>query len=91
MTPTETFWYLYYVSNGNEMDTQAKAKFRRQFRLPYKQFCQLLNLLEKDERVRWWGKGSCNNAGMTASPLSLLLLRVSCFLYVYLTPSYSTQ
>ena len=46
MTPTKTFWYIYYIRNGNEMDTRAKAKYCRHFRLPYEQFCQLLNLLE---------------------------------------------
>ena len=74
MTPTNTFWYIYYIANGNAMDTQAKEKFRRRFRLPYKQFCELLNLLEEDERFRRWWKGLCNNAGAAASPLSLLLL-----------------
>ena len=50
MIPTKICCYIYYILNGNEMDTQAKVKFRRRFRLPYKQFYQLLNLLEDDER-----------------------------------------
>ena len=56
------------------MDSRAKAKFRRCFRLPYGQFCQLLNLLEEDDRFQRWWKGSCNGAGMAASPLLLPLL-----------------
>ena len=31
MTPTKTFWYIYYIQIGNEMDTRAKAKFCRRF------------------------------------------------------------
>ena len=31
MTPTQTFWYIYYILNVNEIDTQAKAKFHRRF------------------------------------------------------------
>ena len=27
MTPKHTFWYMYYIRNGNEMDSRAKAKF----------------------------------------------------------------
>ena len=51
MTQAKTFWYIYYILNGNvEMDTQQKERSLRGFRLPCKQFCQLLNLLEKDER-----------------------------------------
>ena len=29
MTPTTTFWYIYYILNGNEMDIRAKVKFWR--------------------------------------------------------------
>ena len=56
------------------MDTRAKTKFRRRFRLPYEQFCQLLNLLKEDDRFQRWWKGACDGTGMVASSLSLLLL-----------------
>ena len=62
------------------MDTQQKERSLRGFRLPCKQFCQLLNLLEKDERFwRWW-KGSCKGADMATSTLLLLLLGSLCYL-----------
>ena len=80
ITPTKTLWYICYILNGNEMDTRSKEKFCKRFRLPYKQFFQLLNLLGEDERFWWWWKGSCDCSCMIASPLSLLLLGAVCYL-----------
>jgi hypothetical protein len=69
--PTESPWYIQYVRNpafGNEF----LKKFRRRFRLPYKQYKELV----EDARVsgyfdRWLTKDALNKQ---SSPLELLIL-----------------
>jgi hypothetical protein len=69
--PTESPWYIQYVKNpafGNKFH----KKFRRRFRLPYKQYTELV----EDARVsgyfdRWLIKDTWNRK---SSPLELLIL-----------------
>ena len=74
LTPKKTFWYQYYILNGNNLDAKALNKFRRRFRLPYQQFNELLQELEESERFRRWKKGTKCCFGEPSSPMSLLVL-----------------
>jgi hypothetical protein len=74
LTPKKTFWYQYYILNGKNLDAKAQKKFRRRFRLPYKQFNELLHQLEESEQFIRWKKGTKNCSGDPSSPMSLLVL-----------------
>ena len=74
LTPTDTFWYIYYVLNGNNLTGRSLVKFRSRFRMPYDQFISLLSDLENHILFNRWKTGRTDRTGRAVSPLPLLLL-----------------
>ena len=74
LTPKTSFWYTYYVLNRDKMKEKLLCKFRNQFRLPYKNFLELLNNLEESGKFDRCKGGSKDKYGVESSSLSLLLL-----------------
>jgi len=69
--PQESLWYRFYVQNYyiNE-DVKLQNVFRLRFRLPYKQYLELVELVQSNERFdRWCGYKSNNKK---VSPVELL-------------------
>lgn len=67
ITPRESWWYTLYVECPNLHDERFHKKFRRRFRMPYEQFCQLVeDAVEEEWFPRWMKEKS--------SPIELLLL-----------------
>ena len=56
------------------MKEKSLRKFHNQFRLPYKNYLELLNELNESGKFDRWKDGSKDKYGAEASPLSLLLL-----------------
>ena len=72
LKPTQTFWYLSYVSKPPTEDERWQAKFRRRFRLPHSEFIEMLDRLAGNEKFkRWYRKDAVGNP---SSPIELLLL-----------------
>ena len=69
--PQDTLWYLLYVRQPPR-NHSLDALFRRQFRLPYGSFLQLLNDLRNHPSFREYN--SCDCTGRKSTELSLLLL-----------------
>jgi hypothetical protein len=71
--PQESLWYCFYVQNFyiNE-DVKLQKAFRNHFRLPYKQYLELVQLFQSNELFdRWCGYKSNNKK---VSPVELLVL-----------------
>lgn len=83
LPPTMSLWYnLYCFDEEQCVETQPNfhAKFRNRFRMPYRQYKELLQLCrdhssqEKGGYFRRWKPGSVGGNGDPAAPLDLLLL-----------------
>jgi len=74
LSPRTTFWYVFYVMNGDNMSPQELKKFRRRFRLPHAQFKELLKDMNESPKFSRWKDGKSDCTGQRSSPLSLLLL-----------------
>ena len=76
LVPRQTYWYLMYVrtSPENLECAKFKKKFRRRFRMPYKQYLELLSKLQGDSMFSRWKPNKKDATGKLASPLELLLL-----------------
>ena len=70
--PTESFWYLYYVQNPLLEDDRFVKKFRNRFRLPYDQYCELVENCKQSPLFRRWI--SCDATKRQATPIDLLVL-----------------
>ena len=73
ITPQESLWYRFYVRNFyiNE-DVKLQKAFRLRFRLPYKQYLELVQQVQSNELFdRWCGSKSNNKK---VSPVELLVL-----------------
>ena len=71
--PQESLWYRFYVQNYyiNE-DVKLQKAFRLRFRLPYKQYLELVQQVQSNELFdRWCGSKSNNKK---VSPVELLVL-----------------
>ena len=69
--PQDTLWYLLYVRQPSR-NKHLAALFRRQFRLPYGSFLQLLDDLRNHLSFREYTSWDCT--GEKSTDLSLLLL-----------------
>jgi hypothetical protein len=73
ITPQESLWYRFYVKNYyiNE-DVKLQKAFRLRFRLPYKQYLELVQQVQSNELFdRWCGSKSNNKK---VSPVELIVL-----------------
>jgi len=71
--PQESLWYHFYVQNYYiKEDVKLQKAFRLHFRIPYKQYLELVQLVHSNERFdRWCGSKSNNKK---VSPVELLVL-----------------
>jgi hypothetical protein len=70
--PTESLWYILYISNPNTDCHRFQQKFRRRFRMPHSTF---IGLVADDMAGNWfhtWMGKSCTNK--PSSPLGLMIL-----------------
>ena len=74
MHPTESTWYMIYVMHPRIDCTRFLQEFRRRFRVPHQYFLDLSNELEGCAAFKRWHKGARDRCGVTATPISLLLL-----------------
>ena len=72
ISPTDSIWYLLYVSCPNVDCKRFQRKFRRRFRMPYESFRTFcLDARAACWFPRWMG---CDATGKKSSPLELLIL-----------------
>ncbi|CAB9518733.1 Plant transposon protein [Seminavis robusta] len=72
LKPKQTHWYLCYVVSPILDCAKFQKKFRRRFRLPYKEFLATLEMMkEASHFVRWRSKDA---VGQESSPLELMAL-----------------
>jgi hypothetical protein len=71
-TSTKSNWYVRYVSSPNLENPSFHDKFRRRFRMPYRTFLELLELLKEDPKFARWQKPDA--VGSMCSPIELMLL-----------------
>ena len=71
--PQESLWYRFYVRNFYiHEDVKLQKAFRLRFRLPYKQYLELVQQVQSNELFdRWCGSKSNNKK---VSPVELLVL-----------------
>lgn len=68
--PTESLWWHMYVDCPQQDDARFLRKFRRRFRLPYKEF---LWFVDEARKEMWFPEGK-DATGKPSSPLELLIL-----------------
>ena len=70
--PTQSMWYILYVSAANVECKRFQHKFRRRFRMPYATFLELV----MDAKAGNWFPSwmGCNCAGKKSSPIELMIL-----------------
>ena len=73
LLPTDTLWYLFYISNPPNTERLLKL-FRRRFRLPYDTFITLSNDISTNPIFDRWNR--CDAVGVKPSNRKLLLLGV---------------
>ena len=70
--PTDSLWWHIYIDCPQHENPKFLTKFRRRFRIPYKQFLWLVDEAIKEKWFpRWMSKDA---AGKDAKPLQLLIL-----------------
>jgi hypothetical protein len=77
--PTQSNWYVLYIVSPNVENKKFLKKFRRRFRLPYKCYLDLLDIVKKAENDddgelffrRWM---SHDAVGVPSSPIKIMLL-----------------
>ena len=70
--PTESLWWHMYIDCPQPNDSRFLIKFRRRFRLPYKQF---LLFVDEAKEAKWFPRWTGKDAkGKPSSPLELLIL-----------------
>ena len=69
---TESMWYHAYISCPQTNDRRFQQKFRRRFRLPYKNFLQFVEDATEGNWFPRWKQST--RAGKDSSPLELLIL-----------------
>ena len=73
MKPEESMWYTMYVNNALiATDQSMHAKFRRRFRLPYRNYLELVDMCRVDYRFDKWCGFKKNKK--KSSPIDLLVL-----------------
>ncbi len=70
--PTQSTWYILYVSNPNIECKLFQKKFRRRFRMPHSSFVQLVVDARSGNWFPTWMRSSCVNK--PSSPLELMIL-----------------
>ena len=70
--PTESLWYIIYISNPNTTCKRFQQKFRRRFRMPYSSFLGLVANAKSGNWFPSWMGASCSNR--LSSPLGLMIL-----------------
>ena len=70
--PTESLWYIIYISNPNTTCKRFQQKFRRRFRMPYSSFLGLVANAKSGNWFPSWMGASCSNR--PSSPLGLMIL-----------------
>ena len=71
MLPTETYWYTKYIKSPIQ-SKKDEIIFRCHFRLPQKQFLELLAMVKDHHSFKRWMSKDC--VGSQPSPIELLLL-----------------
>lgn len=70
--PTQSLWYILYVSSPNVNCKRFRRKFRGRFRMPYSSF---VAFAEEARVANWFPRWTSSDAtGKTSSPLELLIL-----------------
>ena len=70
--PRESLWWNLYVDCPQRNDSRFLKKFRRRFRVPYKEFEWFVSEAKRENWFpRWMGKDA---AGKESSPIELLIL-----------------
>ena len=74
MNPKKTYWYRNYIKFPKLDDKQFKSMFRNRFRLPYKSYQTLLEIVERSEYFSRWNNLNEPTNKIPKTPISLLLL-----------------
>ena len=57
LTPTKTFWYCFYVRSAHILSQKQLKTFRNRFRLPVKQYQELLHVINDAPHFVRWASG----------------------------------
>ena len=57
LTPTKTFWYCFYIRSAHILSPKQLKTFRNRFRLPIKQYQELLHEINDAPHFVRWASG----------------------------------
>jgi len=73
-TPKDCVWWLNHVTHPELMTKRMHMKFRRRFRMPFKLWQELVEMMNQHILFQPWRRGSKDAFGKEGSPIEILSL-----------------
>ena len=74
INPKDSCWYINYILQPRLAIKKFHCKFRRRFRLPYREFLELVDYVSSHNIFSRWHPGKTDAIGSASSPIELLVL-----------------